>query len=126
MSPVTMRIMKPISLKSNYPSACIYLDQDGKSLLPMSYYPKCPYSKTYLKCQFDRTFGMKQKNQVNPMGGKMTISERRIYTDGRKQDMSRWGEFFQFPYTLVNFRSNSQCVIKLHFREDIVCTVFVY
>ena len=31
--------------------------------------------------------------------------------------MSRWGGFFQFPPTLVNFQSDSQYVMKLHFRQ---------
>ena len=43
MSPVTMRIIKPISLESNYPPVCFYLNQGGKSRLP--YYPKCRYSR---------------------------------------------------------------------------------
>ena len=82
-------------------SPSLYLPGSGwKVSIAYAMLPKISLFKVSIRCVEKRLFQSGGFTQV-----------------GESRDMSRWGGFFQFPQTLVNFQSDSQYVVMLHFRE---------
>ena len=62
----------------------------------MPCYPKCPYSKTYSKCQLIELWYEAEKSGQSDVW-KKAISERWIYASGRKKEHVAMGWIFSIP-----------------------------